>query len=146
MKKYTVGFIFTPGFEQVLLVHKNRPEWQKGLLNGVGGKIEEGEESVDCMVREVREETKLETQAKDWHFYAKIQNAERFVDFYACIYSGNITDAQTTTDEPVAWFPVSALPENVIFNLRWLIPLAIDSVRSGKIVAMVQDEGGEVEP
>lgn len=141
MKKYTVGFIFTPDFSQVLLVHKNRPEWQKGLLNGVGGKIEEGELSVDCMVREVREETKLETKAEDWYSYCRIENTERFVDFYAAIYSGNISDAQTATDEPVEWVSVSSLPDNVIFNLRWLIPLAIDVLKGKKMKAMVSDEG-----
>lgn len=141
MKKYTVGFIFTPDYSQVLLVHKNRPEWQNGLLNGVGGKIEEGESSVDCMVREVREETKLETKAEDWYCYTRIENANRFVDFYVATYSGPISDAVTATDEPVEWFPVSPLPANVIFNLNWLIPLAIDAARSRKIHAVINDEG-----
>ena len=43
MKKYTLGFIFTPALDKVLLVHKISPEWQAGKINGVGGKIEEGE-------------------------------------------------------------------------------------------------------
>lgn len=141
MKKYTVGFIFTPDYSQVLLVHKNRPEWQKGLLNGVGGKIEDGEASVDCMVREMREETKLETKAADWYFYARIETVARCVDFYVTTYPGPISDAITATDEPIEWFSVSALPANVIFNLNWLIPLAIDAARSRKIHAVVTDEG-----
>ena len=30
MKEYTLGFIFTPALDHVLLVHKISPEWQAG--------------------------------------------------------------------------------------------------------------------
>ena len=36
----------------VVLTHKNRPAWQAGKLNGVGGKIELLESPVAAMVRE----------------------------------------------------------------------------------------------
>lgn len=39
---YVCGFLFDRSFENVLLIRKNRPEKQKGRLNGVGGKVEEG--------------------------------------------------------------------------------------------------------
>lgn len=62
MQSYTVGLIFNPQLTRVLLMHKNRPDWQKGMMNGVGGRIEEGEESIACIVREVCEETGLTTR------------------------------------------------------------------------------------
>ena len=65
MKGYTVGFIFDPTYTNVLLMHKNRPEWQKGRINGVGGRIESDESSATCVVREVLEETNLKTKEKD---------------------------------------------------------------------------------
>lgn len=37
MKHYVLGFAFGPNYKKVALLHKLRPEWQKGLLNGVGG-------------------------------------------------------------------------------------------------------------
>jgi 8-oxo-dGTP diphosphatase len=45
--------------ERVLLVEKNRPAWQRGCLNLLGGKIEEGESELDCAIRELKEESGL---------------------------------------------------------------------------------------
>jgi 8-oxo-dGTP diphosphatase len=59
IKRMVVGFLFADS--DVLLVQKMKPDWQKGFWNGVGGKDEDGEEPIDAMVREFREETKIDT-------------------------------------------------------------------------------------
>ncbi len=41
MKRYVAGLMFSKDEKYVALVIKNKPDWQKGLLNGIGGKIEE---------------------------------------------------------------------------------------------------------
>jgi 8-oxo-dGTP diphosphatase len=51
---FTVCFL-TRG-QQVLMLHRNRPPNQ-GLWNGVGGHIEPGETPLECVLREVEEET-----------------------------------------------------------------------------------------
>lgn len=56
MKTYTVAFIFTPDFKKVWLIEKQKPEWQKGRLNGIGGKVEDGETNYDSCIREIKEE------------------------------------------------------------------------------------------
>ena len=38
--RYTVGFVFSEGFKSVLLIRKTKPDWQAGLMNGVGGEAE----------------------------------------------------------------------------------------------------------
>ena len=43
----------------VLLVLKNKPAWQKGRLNLVGGKVEPGEAPHEAAVRELEEESGL---------------------------------------------------------------------------------------
>lgn len=55
--RYVVGFLFSEDESRVLLVLKNRPAWQEGKLNGVGGKIEAGETPLQAMEREFKEET-----------------------------------------------------------------------------------------
>lgn len=45
--------------DRILVIRKRKPEWQKGRLNLVGGKIEEGESVLDASVRELKEETGL---------------------------------------------------------------------------------------
>ena len=52
--RYTLCFL-TRG-EDVLMLHRHNPPNQ-GLWNGVGGRLEPGESSRDCVIREVREET-----------------------------------------------------------------------------------------
>lgn len=56
---YTVTFAFDG--PNVLLLRKDTPHWQKGLLNGIGGKMEAGECIGEATVREFREETQLWT-------------------------------------------------------------------------------------
>lgn len=52
--RYTLCFL-TRG-DQVLMLHRQKTPNQ-GLWNGVGGRIEPGEDPRDCILREVREET-----------------------------------------------------------------------------------------
>jgi hypothetical protein len=51
MTKYVVGLAFDDE-GRVALIEKNRPAWQRGLLNGIGGKIEGDEMPVETMIRE----------------------------------------------------------------------------------------------
>ena len=128
MKPYTVGFIFNKDLSKVLLIHKLHPEWQNGRVNGIGGKIEPGEESIDCIVREIREETGLITDKDKWIYAGKNIDSDWVVDFYSYQYHGNEKDAQQMIDEEIEWFDLNALPENLIPNLAWLIPLALDKL------------------
>lgn len=132
MKKYTVGFIFNPALDKVLLIQKERPDWQKGKLNGIGGKIEPNEKSVECMAREVKEESGLITHERDWVYLGDMRHAEWLVDVYSLIYRGNLSDAVTTSDEKVSWFEVRDLPRNTLSNLSWLIHLSLDKIRNNE--------------
>lgn len=61
---YTAAFLFWR--DQVLLVQKNRPEWQAGLWNAIGGKVEDGETLEQANVREFGEETGLLLPGVEW--------------------------------------------------------------------------------
>ena len=60
----TLGYILSPDGKQVLLIHRNaRPDDPHlGKFNGLGGKLEAGEDIVAGMKREIREEANLECQ------------------------------------------------------------------------------------
>lgn len=54
MYKYTLGFIKRK--DEILMVNRYKKPW-KGAWNGVGGKIEGNETPLECIIREVQEET-----------------------------------------------------------------------------------------
>lgn len=55
--EYVLGIMFSEDEKKVLTIWKNRPSWQAGKLNGIGGKIEAGESPLEAMHREFIEET-----------------------------------------------------------------------------------------
>jgi 8-oxo-dGTP pyrophosphatase MutT (NUDIX family) len=57
IQEYVLGFVFNLDKTKVALMRKTKPEWQRGRLNGIGGKIELGETSITAMHREFKEET-----------------------------------------------------------------------------------------
>jgi 8-oxo-dGTP diphosphatase len=61
----TLGYVLSPDGARVLLIHRNRrpDDPHFGKYNGLGGKLEPGEDVVACLRREVREEGGLECQA-----------------------------------------------------------------------------------
>lgn len=121
---YVCGFLFSPERDRVLLIRKNRPRWQAGRLNGVGGKIEPGETPLEAMRREFREETGLEID--DWQPVADLVLEGSIIHFFAA-FDGAIGDARALTDEKLEIHPADALPKDVLGNLRVLVPLALDT-------------------
>lgn len=126
MKKYYVaGFLFSEDYSKIVLIRKNKPEWQAGAYNGVGGKIELTDDSpLMAMIREFKEETGVEV--KSWVEFCKLSGKEFEVYFFKA--TGDVTKVKTMEDEEVCIFDSSYVyTENLIQNLHWLIPLALDS-------------------
>ena len=131
--KYTVGFIFSSvNLNHVLLVHKQKPEWQKGRVNGVGGKVESGESPEECISRETKEETCLAIPPKDWVLVGRIVQQAGDVAVFAAEYGGALADAKKGDHEEVEWFPVASLPSTVIDNLKWMVPLAQQALQGAQ--------------
>lgn len=123
MISYVLGFLFDDRWKYVALIHKKKPDWQVGKLNGIGGKIEDGETPEEAMRREFFEETGVEVW--DWNEFA-IMSSNSWECYCFRTATLDIFNVQTTTNEEVVIREVDKLPDNVIYNLRWLIPLAKD--------------------
>lgn len=130
MKKFTVGFVFTPGFEKVLLVHKEKPEWQKGLMNGVGGKYEPGESAEECVSREVEEESGLVIAPELWRYVGKMKTETWCVDVLASVWDSDLAEARKCDYEEVEWVSTKDLPHNVISNIPWLVSMCRDALEN----------------
>lgn len=122
--EYVCGFAMHGN--RILLIHKLRPDWQRGRLNGVGGKIEPGETPWQAMVREFQEETGLATYESDWTNFATLQYSEGMVNFFhAEIPWETLKSAVSPTDELVHIVSGDEVTRyNCIPSLTWLIPMA----------------------
>ena len=125
MIRYVCGFLFSPNLHLVTLIEKQKPEWQKGKWNGVGGKIEPGEQERDAMSREFHEETGVFFPPKTWNELTTLRGEDWEVTFFYKIDIA-IFSVETKEIERVMFHDPKNLPENVIPNLRWLVPLAMD--------------------
>lgn len=136
------GFMLDHARGRVLLINKSKPDWQRGKLNGVGGKVGDVdplETPYDAMVREFREETGLDSEPGMWDLFCVLSGhvdgdprLGRFrVHFFRasrrmlCFWLPTRTE-----DEVPEWVPISDVLSGkrpAIPNLRWLIPMAFIS-------------------
>lgn len=132
--KYVAGFLFVGS--EVLLIKKAKPAWQKGRYNGVGGKVEEGENIYDAMRREFHEETSIVIPNAAWLHDVLLYGPNWEVHFFhtELQYKPAVT---SQPDEPCEWFPYKGLPF-VIPNLNWLIPMALDKTITKPV--LIQDD------
>jgi 8-oxo-dGTP diphosphatase len=122
--KYVVGFYFSPDTKDVLLILRNRPDWQKGFYNGLGGHVENNETPIDAMVREFKEETGISTHRSHWKNFFYLSSTHWMLWVY-CARSFNIYGSQQTSDEGLPQtINAMSLPKNCLRNLYWLIPMA----------------------
>ena len=111
--EYVLGFLFSPDLSSVVLIKKNRPSWQAGKLNGVGGKYEASDELLSlAMHREFSAETGVMLPRGDWRAFGQLDGRlaakpeEEFVVYLYAAQSERINEVETMTDEQVIILPV----------------------------------------
>jgi 8-oxo-dGTP diphosphatase len=136
IQNYVVGFMFNPVYSEVVLIRKTKPAWQRGLLNGVGGKVEPGEDFLTAMNREFEEETGV--HGLKWKKFAEIiipntndptfERGDPAHNIILAMFStkGNISKCTTTTEEQIEIHKVDAVMDycDLVPNLRWIIQMA----------------------
>ncbi len=120
---YVLALLFTPDRERVVLMRRTRPAWQAGRVNALGGKLAAGESPLEGARREVREESGVDVAEWEeflvWEDPVYRMHALRAFDDAAL-------SARTAEDQEVFLARVDTLPPELIDNLRWLVPLALD--------------------
>jgi len=143
-KHYVMGLCIDRSAGLVLLVEKKQPAWQAGLLNGVGGKIEDDESPDDAMRREFKEETGISIP------FASL----RLIVILTCnggtvyVYSieprpfPRATDLPGSNDvgERLIIADLDNLPNKCIPNIYWLVQLPFDNVQFPLMVNYREEE------
>lgn len=137
--RWSLGFALSEDGREVLLIRKDRPAWQAGRWNGIGGKVEPGEAPLAAMVREGLEEV---GQAFAWRPIARLRGSWGEVHVFSA--RGVLAPERRESEEPGV-FPVEALfapagPPLASSNVRLLVALALDE--SGiRLPLDLEDEG-----
>jgi 8-oxo-dGTP diphosphatase len=138
MIEYTLGFALDLENQKVALIRKNRPEWQAGKLNGIGGHIEEGENPKEAQVREFYEETGVGTFLSDWNFVCRMDREEdNFSCFVFRTFNIPLKLLANITDENIEIHETKNINElyrngECLSNIPWLVYMCLDLNPGGK--------------
>lgn len=136
---YVLGFIVCLDTKEVVLIKKNKPEFQKGFYNGIGGKIEEDdkEDAQLAMSRECKEECGLYIAPSEWIAFCNM-NSDESIDkvsdswnvecFITYIPLSVLNTIRSITDEEVTRFNLDKiyLESQLLGNVAWLIRMGLD--------------------
>ena len=111
MRRATLAVIVKNG--QVLLGYKKKEEIGTGTWNGPGGKIEDGETSIECVIRETEDELGIRlidpTLTAVIYFYAGGECMFEAGVYRATEFEGEPTETDVMIPK---WFPKDNLPLN----------------------------------
>ena len=133
----TLGYILSPDGRRVLLVHRNKRagDTHHGKYNGLGGKLEAGEEVVACLRREVREESGLECEqiqlrgTINWPGFGK--GGEDWFGFIFLVERFAGEAWRENADGVLEWVEVERVPDLPLWEGdRYFLPLVFD--RTGR--------------
>lgn len=138
--KYSLGFCFSKDKSTVALVHKLKPKWQVGKVNGIGGKKEDNESYHECMVREFKEETGV--LVPEWKYVCTIRASWGEMQIFK-VFTDDVYNVKTMEIEPIEMVQVdSVFDYNIIPNLNWIIPLCLDK---DNIFGILAEENASIE-
>ncbi len=125
--------MFSEDKTKVALIRKGKKdnlEFMEGLLNGVGGKIEQNEGNWDAMEREFFEETGHQIDMENWLCFCALEGrgAENGIKWivYFFVTFGDLSKLKSMEEEQIEIIDVANINnEKTVSNLKWLIPMAL---------------------
>lgn len=116
MMRVVVGIITNN--KEILLLKKNNPDWQKGLYNGIGGKVELNTTPLETIIKKCQEE--LGVNISNWiELDSEISSSGiEIVYFLTTLNEGEIKKLQSQTDERAELFSINNLPTNILQDLK----------------------------
>lgn len=129
----------------ILLVRKEKPDWQKGFLNLVGGSVEPNELPEHAAVRELFEESGLKPFPENWQDdkitvveMGRIIGDEETVHCFRIFVSDTKLNPRPGEIELVKWFTWNQVKEDsrLLPSLRVVMPLMICGVYDWQVTVV----------
>lgn len=128
----TLAFITSPERQRVLLVHRihRDDDEQLGKYNGLGGKVEPGEDIVTAVCREIAEESSL--TVTDLELRGTISwpgfNGRDVFGFIFLVTGFTGVPVASNEEGTLAWHDISSLPDLPMWDGdRHFLPLVFDT-------------------
>lgn len=118
----------------IVLIEKINPEWQRGMLNLPGGKMEPNETPEECAVRKLLEETGLVSYKQE--MMGQLSGARYRVYCVLCLVPHNPEPEPKTMEKEIVhclWLSNALHHPMLIPNLRLVIPLCRTGVKNWDI-------------
>jgi 8-oxo-dGTP diphosphatase len=116
---------------RVLLLRRFNTGYEDGSYSVVAGHLDGGEPVKQAMIREAREEVAITIAPEDMDVVGVMhrRSEDERIDWFlaASAWSGEVVNAEPHKCDRLDWFPLDALPDNVIPYVR----RAIDNYRRG---------------
>ena len=104
--------------KEILLLKKNNPDWQKGLYNGIGGKVELNTTPLETIIKKSEED--LGINISNWReLDSEISSSGiEIVYFLTTLNENEIKKLQSQTDDRAELFSINNLPTNILQDLK----------------------------
>ena len=116
------GYLILIGDQKILLGRRINTGYEDGKYGLPAGHIEEHETLTQGTAREIKEEIGITVSPKDLvlsHVMHRNANDERMEFFFiARRWQGEIKNAEPEKCDDLKWFPLTALPKNIIPYIR----------------------------
>jgi 8-oxo-dGTP diphosphatase len=129
----TLGYVLSPDGKEVLLIHRNArlDDPHFGKYNGLGGKLEPGEDIVSGMKREIREEAGIECTTLrlrgtiSWPGFGT--HGEDWFGFIFVIDAWTGSPVAHSAEGTLAWVPIESILDLPLWEGdRYFVPLVFD--------------------
>jgi 8-oxo-dGTP diphosphatase len=129
----TLGYVFSPDRRRLLMIHRNtRPgDLHLGKYNGLGGKLDAGEDVVSGIRREIREEAGIECEELElagtisWPGFGK--GGEDWFGFIFRVLRFTGTPLKSNPEGTLEWVEIDRLSSLPLWDGdQFFLPLVLD--------------------
>lgn len=129
----TLGYILSPDKTKTLLVHRTgrKGDHHFGKYNGLGGKLEAGEDVLSCLMREIHEEAGIQCEEVElrgtvnWTGFGP--NGENWLGFIFLVSTFLGSPNADNAEGSLAWYPIQDLNTLPMWEGdRFFLPLVFD--------------------
>jgi 8-oxo-dGTP diphosphatase len=129
----TLGYVFSPDHRRLLMIHRNtRPgDLHLGKYNGLGGKLDAGEDVVTGFRREIREEAGIECEELElagtisWPGFGK--RGEDWFGFIFRVFRFSGTPLESNPEGRLEWIEIERLSSLPLWDGdQFFLPLVLE--------------------